>query len=56
MEASHASAFARETVEHSVPVTAIGSLQPGAGEVEILDAAGKPLRLRHLGFAHFEDD
>jgi len=56
MEASHASAFARETVEHSIPVTAIGSVRAGAGEVELLDAAGKPLALDHFGFVHFEDD
>ena len=56
MEPSHASAFARETVEHSVPVTAIGSVKAGAGEVEIVDASGKPLPFRHLGFVHFRDD
>jgi thiamine-monophosphate kinase len=56
MEPTHASAFAREAIEHSIPVTAIGSIRHGAGEVELLDAAGKPVPLDHLGFVHFRDD
>lgn len=56
MEPSHASSFAREAIEHSIPVTAIGSLRRGTGEVEVLDARGKPLSLARLGFVHFKDD
>jgi thiamine-monophosphate kinase len=56
MEPTHASAFAREAIEHSIPVTAIGSIRHGAGEVNLLDAAGKPVPLDHLGFVHFRDD
>jgi thiamine-monophosphate kinase len=56
MEPSHASAFAREAIEHSIPVTVIGSIRQGAGEVDVLDAAGKPVPLDQLGFVHFRDD
>jgi thiamine-monophosphate kinase len=56
MEPSHTSAFAREAVEHSIPVTVIGSVGAGDGKIEIVDRDGKPLKLEHLGFEHFIDD
>jgi thiamine-monophosphate kinase len=56
MEESHASHFARQALEHSIPVTAIGAVHKGEGEVRILDANGNPLSLDHPGFVHFQDD
>jgi thiamine-monophosphate kinase len=56
MEPSHASALARESIEHSIPVTAIGTIHAGSGDVLIVDADGEALDLRHTGFVHFRDD
>lgn len=53
MEATHASAFAKEAEEHRVAITAIGEVMPGDGEVIVLDPEGRALHLDHAGFTHF---
>jgi thiamine-monophosphate kinase len=53
MEASHASAFAKEAGEHHVAITAIGEAVPGDGEVALIDRNGGVLRLDRGGFSHF---
>jgi thiamine-monophosphate kinase len=53
MEASHASAFAKEAGEHHVAITAIGEAVPGDGEVTLIDRNGGVLRLDRGGFSHF---
>lgn len=52
MEERHESAFEAEAREHGVAVTAIGTIEPGAGDVTVIHNA-KPLELGHTGFAHF---
>jgi thiamine-monophosphate kinase len=54
MEASHASGFEKEAQQHGVPVTAIGEVHAGSGEVEVVDEEGRPLELPRAGFEHFE--
>jgi thiamine-monophosphate kinase len=51
--APHAEAFAAEAESHEQAVTAIGSITPGDGAVEVKDEAGRALELGHKGFAHF---
>jgi thiamine-monophosphate kinase len=53
MEASHAQAFAMEAREHNVTVTAIGEVEPGDGQVNVVDGEGRVLALDHTGFSHF---
>jgi thiamine monophosphate kinase len=53
MEASHASAFAKEAEEHKVTVTEIGKVEPGNSQVTVLDGKQRPLALDHTGFTHF---
>jgi thiamine-monophosphate kinase len=53
MEASHTHAFAKEAEVHNVTITAIGEVEPGDGQVTVLDGEGRPLRLDHTGFSHF---
>jgi thiamine-monophosphate kinase len=53
MEASHAEAFANEAREHNVAVTAIGEVEPGDGQVKVVDGEGRVLALDHTGFTHF---
>jgi thiamine-monophosphate kinase len=52
MEQRHESAFEAEAGEHGVAVTAIGTIEPGAGAVTVMHN-GAPLELGHTGFAHF---
>jgi thiamine-monophosphate kinase len=53
VEASHAQAFAMEAREHNVAITAIGEVEPGDGQVKIVDGEGRVLALDHTGFSHF---
>jgi thiamine-monophosphate kinase len=53
MEASHASAFAKDAEEHKINVTEIGKAEPGNGQVTVLDAKQRLLALNHTGFTHF---
>jgi len=52
MEQRHESAFEADAREHGVAVTTIGTIEPGAGEVTVMQS-GAALDLRHTGFAHF---
>jgi thiamine-monophosphate kinase len=54
MEASHAGTFDKEAEQHGVPVTAIGEIRDGSGEVEVLDMEGRPLKLERNSYEHFE--
>lgn len=53
MEGSHGRAFEAEAKQHGVKVTAIGSTQPGDGEVLVVGEGGEPVELSRKGFAHF---
>jgi thiamine-monophosphate kinase len=52
MEERHESAFEADAGEHGVSVTAIGTIEPGTGEVTVMHNAA-PLELGRTGFAHF---
>ncbi len=54
MEASHAGAFEKEAEHHGVTVTMIGEIGAGHGEVEVLDAEGRPLKFERNSYEHFE--
>lgn len=48
-----AKAFEAEAHVTAVPVTPIGLIEDGEGEVRVLGRDGKPLRLARKGFSHF---
>jgi thiamine-monophosphate kinase len=45
--------FEAEAREVGESVTAIGEIVPGKGQVTVLDAEGREVKLDHKGFAHF---
>lgn len=54
MEEAHCKAFFDRAAEHGITVTSIGTLRRGSGEVEVLDAEGRPLPIPAAGgFEHF---
>lgn len=49
---SAADAIADAAESCGIAVTAIGAMEDGAG-IGLLDAAGQPIKIEHLGYAHF---
>lgn len=49
---SAANAIAKAAESCGIALTAIGAMEEGAG-VGLLDAAGQPIKIEHLGYAHF---
>jgi thiamine-monophosphate kinase len=54
MEAAHARGFEKEAEDHGIPVTEIGDIKAGHGEVEVLDGEGRPMKFERNGYEHFE--